>query len=565
MFQIIKSIPPKLFASDWVAIDLELFNAEKRKLHRPTTGTFACCAFCFDPEAVYVITHPEQVKLALEYIKDAIWVFHNAIFDITHLRRWADIPPRKKLWDVMILERIMCGGLYEGDQYGLEDVVRRRLDLRMNKEIRKTFENCNELTDEQIAYNANDAYVTFLACQQQQKEITKKDYRIWTDVDRKAFWPILDFKGFRMDTEAWKELSDTNKARAETIKENMPFNPASPKQVKEVLLKNGFKGLRDTQAPSLDKAMLKHPDCLAAQYAKQIREYRTYAKRASTYGQNFLDDFIECEENNVFSIRASYWVVGTEHGRTSSSSPNMQNIPARETKEFRKCFIARPEHKLVIADMGQQEARIAAFLSQDRKLIEIMNDLNQDIFVGMAKLIYKRDIEKSDPFRKQVKNTTYGVLYGMSPQGMAERYDMPIEDAEKAIDDFFHTFSGLYSWVEQQKKKKDYVETILGRRIWLNPYSEQCERNAINDPICGSAADQMKIALGNIYEKWNFPFPFACVGYIHDELIFDVPEEYADEVSLLIAQEMRNAAETQCPGIPFPVECIIADKWSEKE
>jgi DNA polymerase I len=237
----------------------------------------------------------------------------------------------------------------------------------------------------------------------------------------------------------------------------------------------------------------------------------------------------------------------------------------RDTKEFREQHIARPNNKLIVADMGQQETRIGAYFSQDKALINILQDRKQDVFVGMARLVYKRDITKDDPFRKQVKNTTYGIFYGMSPEGMAERYGMPVDDAERAIDDVFNAFPDLYSWITQQKKKRDYVETVMGRRIWLNPHSDQVERNAVNSPISGTAADQMKIALGNIYEKWSFPVPYTCVGYIHDELIFDQLEKYADEIGEFISQEMISAAERMCVGIPFIADFKVCSSWAEKE
>jgi DNA polymerase-1 len=566
---IFHSLPPVLSSSDWVAIDLELFGAVKYRLHRPNTGTFACLSICAlsNPEKVYVLLSKRDVDSALKNINDAVWVFHNANFDITHLRRWADIPARKKLWDVMIIERIMGGGLYNGDQFSLEDVVRRRLNLRMRKEIRSTFEKTNKITNEQILYAAYDAYVTLLACENQKTQIGKSDYKVWTDIDRKALWAMLDFQGFRIDTNSWKELATNNQAKADEIKANLPINPSSPTQVKPFLSKLGFKRLQNTREKELKNMIIKYPDTEASEYAKKILEYRTYAKRASTYGLKFVNEYVE-KEKDIEVIHAGYWVIGAETGRTSSNSPNMQNIPIRDTNAFRKCFIAGPGNKLVIVDMGQQETRIAAYKSQDAKLIEILNNAEEDVFVGMARTIYKRNINKSDPFRKQVKNTVYGILYGMSAQGMSDEYRMSVEEAQKAINELFNTFPDLYSWITQQQKEKEYVQTIFGRKIWLNPYSDQVCRNAINFPIQGTAADQMKMALGNIYEKWPSVMgniPFCCVGYIHDELIFDIKETQKYKLVEFVSKEMISAAETQCPGVRFFVSAQVCDNWAEKD
>lgn len=569
-FRVSHDLPPVLSEKGWVALDLELFGAEKHKLHRPTTGRFACLSICAEsnPNIVYVLLDEKQVKDALWNIRNAVWVFHNASFDITHLRRWAAIPPRKKLWDVMIIEKIMCGGLYDTDQYSLEDIVRRRLDQRMNKEIRKQFEKATSMNQERIEYAANDAYVTLLSCQEQKKEITKKDYKVWTEVDLRAFWPMLEFQGFRLDVEAWKALAIRNEERAQQVKAGLDFNPGSWQQVQKYLMPRGFKKLTSTDEKHLKAAIKKYPNAEAIPYAEKVLEYRGHKKNATTYGMNLIEDFLEDEGEGVYTIRPSWWVVGTEHGRTSCSNPNLQNIPIRETKEFRLCFIARPKRKLVIVDMGQQELRDSAFLSQDKKLIALLQDTTRDAFVEVAKMMYKQEIDKKHPLRKKTKNTVYGVNYGMSASGLAERSDLTEEEAQEAIDLYFAAFPDLYSWIVQQKKKKDYVETIFGRKAWLNPYSEQCERNAINSPISGSAADQMKIALGNIYEKWREEIPlttFDCVGYIHDELIFDVPEDRALKVAKFVSREMINAAQAQCPGVPFTADYVIADNWSEKE
>jgi DNA polymerase I len=566
--EVIYELPPALGDNDFVAIDLELFQAKKKHLHRPTTGTFACLAFCNDPEVVYIVTDENDVAEALDRVKKATWVFHNAMFDITHLRRWATIKPRKKLWDVMIIDHILGGGLYDVYSFSLEDISRRRLDILMDKSTRKTLETATELTTEQAEYCARDAQATLLICFHQQKNMTGSDFRIWTDVDRKAFWPMLDFIGFRIDAEAWKALAVKNKQVSQDIAASLDFNPASPQQVKEVLQANGFKMLRNTEEDTLLKEIQKHPKAKACEIAKTVLEFRKYAKRSSTYGMKFLTDYVEDDGNDVLTIRACYWVCGAETGRTSSDHPNFQNIPIKDTKDFRQCFIARPGNKLVIVDMGQQEARNAAYVSQDAGLINILKDKSQDIFVGMARKIYKRDISKSDPFRKQVKNTVYGLFYGISAEGMAERYDMTKEEAQRAIDGFFREFPDVLSWIRIQQRKTTYVETVYGRKVYLNPYSGQAERNAVNDVIQGTAADQMKIALGNIFEKWQKETgldKFMCVGYIHDELIFDVPEDKAELVAAFVAREMINAAEFVCPGIPFTADPIIADTWAEKE
>src|SRR3990167_2591243 len=149
--------PPKISNNTLVSIDLEIFEANKKILHRPHTGRFACLSICSndDPETVYIIDKETSVPHALDRIKNSIWVAHNLKFDVTHLRRWANIPPRKKAICTMILERIMWGGYY--DNFGLDHLVRRYLDIKLDKSLQKTFETATEMTPELIEYAALDA------------------------------------------------------------------------------------------------------------------------------------------------------------------------------------------------------------------------------------------------------------------------------------------------------------------------------------------------------------------------------------------------------------------------
>lgn len=176
---IIRHVPPPTHRP--VAIDVELFGMKKRKLHRPNSGELACVSFCINPDTVYIIDNKspasgaddcQSLNIAFQFIKDAIWVFHNAKFDLMHLRRWVPIPPRKKVWDTMLMEKIMYGGYF--DSYSLDDLARRYLNIRMDKSIRDKFESATELTDELLEYAALDASIT-LRIFRRQKEINEED------------------------------------------------------------------------------------------------------------------------------------------------------------------------------------------------------------------------------------------------------------------------------------------------------------------------------------------------------------------------------------------------------
>jgi len=209
---IIKKIPPKLTESDWVAIDLELFNAEKDKLHRAITGMFACLTFCFNDEDVYIITHPGDVEKSLENVEDAVWIFHNAKFDITHLRKWADVPYRKKLWDTMLIEKILWSGYY--DLFSLDDLARRYLNINMSKETRKRFSDENELDEEMIRYSSYDALITRKVCMAQKPLAKGKPFEIWKTIDRDALWAFIDVSAIRFNSDKWLKIAKRKRRKS---------------------------------------------------------------------------------------------------------------------------------------------------------------------------------------------------------------------------------------------------------------------------------------------------------------------------------------------------------------
>ena len=562
MMNIINQIPPKLSSQDWVGVDLEIFDLNQKQMHRPISGRFALLSIAHG-EDVYILDKPEQVAPALEQINDAWWIIQNAKFDITHLRRWANVPPRERLWDTMLIERILFGGYY--DTFALADLVRRHLFTHMEKELQKSFTG-NEITPEQIQYSALDAYVLSKIVISQKKSMDSKSWKIWHEIDRPAMFAFMDFQGFGIDVEKWKLLAIRNKQRQEQIDAELPVNPRSYKKVKEFLKANGFKRLDDTEADSLEKAGLKYPNTIAAEASRKILESRSYGKMASTYGMNFVEDFLEYDGDFPF-IFCNYWITGAETGRPSSDHPNMQNIPIRDTKEFRECFIPRLGHKLVIGDYTAQEVFITAYNCRDEALIGICNS-DKDVYSAMAKLMYDVDIDKKDPLRKRTKGIVLGIDYGMSVQGLARNEGISDDEAAEILFKFFQTFPGMKTWMKKQENAKKYVTTTAGRKCWLNPFSNQSYRNALNSPIQGGAGDCTKKALANLHYHWPYVFediPFPVVGYIHDELVLDVLEEHAVIVSKFLEHTMVETANKMFPGMSFRADVKIADNWSEKD
>jgi len=560
--KVIKQVPPPQPKNKFVGLDLEMFDMNEKQLHRPTSGEFACLSIAVDPETVYVVTDTLQALDAFSSLHDSVLVFHHAKFDITHLRRWINIPPTKRLWDTMLIERILWGGYY--DFFGLDHLARRYLDIKLDKSLQKSFLENKELTDEQVEYCAKDASVTLQICEAQRKTMRKQDFNVWANIEREALWAYMDFMGFAINVAGWKSLAEKNKQKADDIEKTLEYNPRSPQQTREYLGKRGFPRLPNTQEKTLRAFISKYPSADATNIAKRHLAYKKYQKRHSTYGMNLIKNYIERDiQFDCDMIYCDYRTIGAETGRTASASPNMQNIPARDTKEYRECFIARPGNALIIADYSAQEPSILAYISQDEELIEIINS-GKDIYIEVAKRIFNEEVTKGDPRRDKMKALVLGTNYGMSAYGLARELGSTEDEAEKLLYKFFRVFPGVGSWMVKQKKKKDYVETVCGRRIWLNRYSSQCERNALNAPIQGTAADINKIAVARLHKNWKFPYPFAIVETTHDEIGLDVPRQHANKVKNFTKHFMIQVAEEVCPGIKARVDVNIGLNWGVK-
>jgi DNA polymerase-1 len=386
---------------------------------------------------------------------------------------------------------------------------------------------------------------------------------LWKTIDLPALWAVLDFQGFRLDVEAWKQLAVANKERVSEIDEDLPLNPRSPKQVLARLQKVD-KRITSTGVKQLQMFLHRHPHTEEAKLVEQILESRKFGKRASTYGESFLENMVE-HVDGLDLVFSDYSINGAETSRMAASG-GMHNIPIRDTKEFRKCFIARPKHKLVIADYDSQEATITAFLTQDERLIEIVKS-GEKIYIAVARDIFNQEVKKGTVEYAKAKAIVLGMDFGMTEYGLAQRLNISKLEAIELIEKFYQTFPGVERWVNKQEKNTTVAYTVLGRKCWLNKYSSQCRNNSLNDPHQGTAADITKKALGYIHKDWSsaYEFPFCVVGVFHDEIVLDVPEGLAEHTKRFVSDRMVKAAEEICQEIPFKVDATIAGNWSQKE
>ena len=349
------------------------------------------------------------------------------------------------------------------------------------------------------------------------------------------------------------------------------FNLDSPKQLLVVLyeklklpiLKKTPKGQPSTNEETLQR--------LAEEYEipKIILQYRTLAKLKSTY----TDSLIRIENPTTGRIHTSYQQAVTSTGRLSSTEPNLQNIPIKtsEGRRIREAFVPEKGNVLISADYSQIELRIMAHLSKDKNLTHAFNN-NLDIHSATAAEVFGVNLNRvTQDQRRSAKAINFGLMYGMSAFGLTRQLDIPRAEAQKYLDTYFERYTGVKEYMEniKAKAKEDmYVETIMGRRLYLNEINaanglrrQAAERAAINAPLQGSAADIIKKAMIDIKKFLNKEMPqVKMIMQVHDELIFETSKKSSEEVLQVMKEMMEDAVKLD---IPLIAEAAIGENWNE--
>ena len=375
----------------------------------------------------------------------------------------------------------------------------------------------------------------------------------------------MEMNGVRLDTKALAETSRTLTDRMKQIEQNIynlaghEFNIASPKQVGEVL----FGEMKIVDKPKKTKTgqFVTSEEVLQQLRSKapivdDILAHRGLKKLLGTY----VDALPKLINPHTGHIHTSFNQAVTATGRLSSSDPNLQNIPVRgeDGKEIRKCFIPEPGCLFFSADYSQIELRVMAHLSGDKNMIEAFRE-GYDIHAATAARIYKEKIEDvSRDQRTKAKRANFGIIYGITVFGLAERLDISRDEAKQLIDGYFETFPEVQAYMEKAKelaREHGYAETFFHRRRYLPDITSHnatvrnfAERNAINAPIQGSAADIIKIAMVHIYERFRREgIKSKMILQVHDELNFSVLPEEKERVEKIVIEEMQNAYPLQVP------------------
>ena len=349
------------------------------------------------------------------------------------------------------------------------------------------------------------------------------------------------------------------------------FNLDSPKQLLEVLyeklklpiLKKTPKGQPSTNEETLQR--------LSEEYElpKIILKYRTLAKLKSTY----TDSLIRIENTQTKRIHTSYQQAVTSTGRLSSTEPNLQNIPIKtaEGRRIREAFVPDKGNILISADYSQIELRIMAHLSKDKNLTHAFNN-NLDVHSATASEVFGVSLEDvTQDHRRSAKAINFGLMYGMSAFGLTRQLDIPRAEAQKYLDTYFERYTGVKDYmanIKAQAKEDMFVETIMGRRLYLNEINaanglrrQAAERAAINAPLQGSAADIIKKAMIDIDAFLDKEMPeVKMIMQVHDELIFETPKKNAQEVLSTMKDMMEAAVKLD---IPLIAEAAIGTNWNE--
>ena len=519
-----------------------------------------------------VLTNPKTTKVGQNIKYDLLMLAQYGV--------WLAGP----LFDTMVAHYVLSPELHHGMDY-LAEVLLHYRTIPIENLIGpkgKNQKNMRDLAPEEVyKYACEDADVTLRLKNVLEKQLREQGaYDLFHDIEMPLV-PVLaqmEFNGVRIDTDALRETSALYTQRLQEIEQEIyslagqPFNISSPKQVGEMLfetLKISAKakktkgGQYSTSEEVLESLRDKHP------VVGRILDYRGLKKLLSTY----IDALPALINPRTGRIHTSFNQTVTATGRLSSSNPNLQNIPIRheDGREIRRAFIPDDGCEFFSADYSQIELRIMAHLSGDANMMEAFR-LGQDIHAATAAKVYKVPLaEVTRDQRSKAKTANFGIIYGISAYGLSDRMHVPVKEAKELIDGYFQTYPQVKAYMESSialARDKGYTETICRRRCYLPDINSHnavvrgyAERNAINAPIQGSAADIIKVAMANIHQRFQREgIRSKMLIQVHDELNFSVLPEERERVQRIVIEEMEGAYLMQ---VPLQADCGWGKNWLE--
>lgn len=517
---------------------------------------------------------------------DKVWIGHNIKYDMLILR-WYDRFLAGKVFDTMLAHYVVDpDGKRSMDQ--LSEQFLRYEPIHIEELIGKKGKGQGNMRDVELEkikeYAVEDADITLqlqkvLLPMLKEKEVEKVFYEVENPLVKVL--TDMEFEGIRIDEGFLKDYSKELEKEAKTSEEKVyhlagvRFNLSSPKQLGEVLFeklqldpkaKKTKTGQYATGEDVLQKLAHQNP------IVEDILAYRELTKLKSTY----VDSLPLLINPKTGRVHTTYGQAVAVTGRLASNNPNLQNIPVRTErgKEIRKAFIPRDsDHVLLSADYSQIELRIVAAISADPNMCEAFRS-GKDIHTATAARVYGvPENEVTKEMRYKAKSVNFGIIYGQGAFGLADNLGISRTEAKAIIDNYKKEFAGITSYMDDTinfAREKGYVQTLMGRKRWLRDINSSnftvrgfAERNAINSPIQGTAADMIKMAMVKVQQEMKkHKFRSRMILQVHDELVFDVHKDEINDIKSLVIENMQTAMPLP-NGVPVIAEAGTGDNWLE--
>ncbi len=555
------------------------------------TAEIVCLSFSFKEHEAYCVPLPSKREEAQKVLEEFREIFadekiekiaQNIKFDLLMLSNYG-IGVKGKLFDTMLAHYLIQPEQKHNLDYlcsiylNYEKVPTEKLIGKKGKNQR----SMRSVDKEKLRdYACEDADLTFQLKHHLDPLLDKYEMRQLFEMIEMPLVPVLvhmENAGVKINSEVLKNYAGKLREQIIAIEKEIfelageKFNVSSPKQLGPILFEKlkidtNARKTKTKQYSTSEEVLVRLSD--RHPIVNKVLEFRGLKKLLSTY----VEALPELINKRTGKIHTSFNQAITSTGRLSSFNPNLQNIPIRDEsgREIRRAFIpSDKDHTFLSADYSQIELRIMAALSKDGEMLKAFRE-GKDIHAITAAKIYKVPENKvTSDMRRKAKTANFGIIYGISAWGLSQRLNIPRSEARELIDGYFESFPKIKGFMDQQietAKNKGYVQTIKGRRRYLNDINSRngvvrgmAERNAINAPIQGSAADIIKLAMIHIFEQFNKKgLKSKMVLQVHDELNFDVLKTELETVKGIVKKEMEHTVELD---VPLTVEMNAASNW----
>jgi len=582
----------KLFVKNLMSQTSVCFDTETTGLN-PLTAELVGIAFSWEVGKGFYVPFPED-KIEAQALIEILRPFfesktiekigQNLKYDIKVLAKY-NIDVKGKLFDTMLAHYLINPDMRHNMDV-LAETYLNYTPISITELIGKKGKNQLSMRDvpleKQTEYAVEDADITLQLKEHFEKELGEANtQKLFDDIEVPLLRVLaaMELEGINLDKDFLNSLSEELNTDILNLEKNIyeaageEFNIASPKQLGIIL----FEKLNLVDKPKKTKTgQYKTSEDILSYLAKdhdiirQVLDYRGLAKLKSTY----VDALPLQVEESTGRVHTDYMQTVAATGRLSSNNPNLQNIPIRTERgrQVRKAFVPRnDEYTLLAADYSQIELRIIAALSEEETMIEAFKN-GEDIHASTASKVFNVPLEDvTREQRSNAKTVNFGIVYGVSAFGLSNQTDLSRGEAKELIDTYYETYPKLKAYMSAQvdfARDNGYVQTVLGRRRYLKDIDSRnamvrsgAERNAVNAPIQGSAADIIKIAMINIYNKLNEGnYKSKMLLQVHDELVFDIYKPELETMKTLIKSEMENAYKLE---VPLDVEMDVGLNWLE--